>query len=195
MFEPVPLEFLSSKTVNPQVLVVIDGIQALCANLTCNYSYFSDSSVVNTQSRTGTTLTLTGLNINFTDIVKVSYAEVDCNLTTASATTIVCTLVDIPVAGDWLVKVFTSNGQVPNNPTLGTTLEPLTVSSVSPNTSINYLGGDKLVIQGSGFGYNKSAVNVSMQDGTACNVITVSSTAVVCKLKRFSSTATSQLTV
>jgi hypothetical protein len=26
MFEPVPLEFLSSKTVNPQVLVVIDGI-------------------------------------------------------------------------------------------------------------------------------------------------------------------------
>lgn len=100
MFEPVPLEFLSSKTVNPQVLVVIDGIEALCANLTCNYSYFSDSSVINTQSRVGTTLTLTGLNINFTDIVKVSYAEVDCNLTTASATTIVCTLVDIPVAGD-----------------------------------------------------------------------------------------------
>lgn len=34
-----------------------------------------------------------------------------------------------------------------------------------------------------------------MQDGTACDVITVSSTAVVCKLKRFSSTATSPLTV
>jgi hypothetical protein len=55
MFEPIPLEFLSTNTQTPQVLVTVDGFAALCANLTCDYSYFTDGSVINSQIKSSVT--------------------------------------------------------------------------------------------------------------------------------------------
>jgi hypothetical protein len=42
MFEPIPLEFLSTAASLPQVLVTVDGIQALCPQLNCYYSFVTE---------------------------------------------------------------------------------------------------------------------------------------------------------
>ncbi len=39
MFEPVSLEFLSTPVTEPQVKVTINGTQAVCPNLNCDYVY------------------------------------------------------------------------------------------------------------------------------------------------------------
>jgi hypothetical protein len=38
-FEVVPLEFLLSDAQTPQVIVTIDGMEALCLDLNCDYQY------------------------------------------------------------------------------------------------------------------------------------------------------------
>ena len=145
IYEPVPLEFLRTYTQSPQVLVKIDGFAALCANLTCDYSYISDASAITAQTRTGSALAVTGLQIPSADIVSVVYGTVDCAVSTATASDIACTLADIPVAGVQTVQVTTINGLIPVDPSFTPTQEALLVTSVSPSTNINYLGGDMLV--------------------------------------------------
>jgi hypothetical protein len=46
MFEPVHLEFLTSSAESPQVLVIVDGIVALCADLNCDYEYVDSDSEI-----------------------------------------------------------------------------------------------------------------------------------------------------
>jgi hypothetical protein len=46
MFEPVHLEFLTSDAQSPQVLVIVDGIVALCADLNCDYEYVTSDAEV-----------------------------------------------------------------------------------------------------------------------------------------------------
>jgi len=99
MFEPIPLEFLRTPTQSPQVLVSIDGFAALCANLTCDYSYYTDGSTISTQARTGSALAVTGSLIPFADIVQVGYGKVKCDVASATDSNIDCTLAGIPVAG------------------------------------------------------------------------------------------------
>lgn len=102
MFEPIPLEFLRTNTKTPQVLVTLDGQPALCAQLNCDFTYYSDASVVSSQLKSGlqnNILTLTGLSIPTNDILKVTYGLVDCNVTSKTDTSIDCILADIPVAG------------------------------------------------------------------------------------------------
>jgi hypothetical protein len=40
-YEPIPLEFLSAAATNPQVLVTVNGIEAICHKLNCDYTYTS----------------------------------------------------------------------------------------------------------------------------------------------------------
>lgn len=39
MFEPVGLEFMYTNALAPQVMVKIDGLEALCKNVNCDYAY------------------------------------------------------------------------------------------------------------------------------------------------------------
>lgn len=39
MYEPVPFEFLHTPETKPQILVAVDGIEAVCASLSCSYTY------------------------------------------------------------------------------------------------------------------------------------------------------------
>ena len=146
MFEPIPLEFLHTYTESPQVLVTIDGFAALCANLTCDYSYFTDGSTINTQTTASSILSVTGSAIPSTEIVKIVYGTVSCDVSTTTDSNIDCNLAGIPVAGSQTVQVTTVNGLIPVDTNFLPTQEPLTVTSVTPNTDVNYLGGDKLVI-------------------------------------------------
>ena len=38
-YEPVPFEFLYTNETSPQVIVSVDGIEAVCDSLECNYNY------------------------------------------------------------------------------------------------------------------------------------------------------------
>lgn len=42
------------------------------------------------------------------------------------------------------------------------------VTSVTPSTDINFLGGDILTIAGDNFGFNSSAVEIVFEDDTQC---------------------------
>ena len=66
---------------------------------------------------------------------------------------------------------------------------PIAVSAVTPNTDINYLGGDIMTITGDNFGYNISAISVVYADGTLCNVRTATMTAITCENARFTTGA------
>ena len=166
------------------MLVTLDGRPALCANLNCDFTYYSDASVLTSQLKSGLTgrqLTVTGTSIPFNDILKVTYGLVDCAVTSKTDTNIACTLADIPVAGLQTVQVLTVNGILPVDATLfQPTLEALVVSSVTPKINVNYLGGDILVFAGSGFGTDAKALNVTFDDGTVCDVISVTSTYFSC---------------
>ena len=39
MFEPVSLEFMRTDALNPQVMVKVDGLEALCTQVNCDYEY------------------------------------------------------------------------------------------------------------------------------------------------------------
>ena len=45
-FQPVPLEMLYTSATKPQVLVTVDGMPALCANLNCDFVYEETTSVI-----------------------------------------------------------------------------------------------------------------------------------------------------
>jgi len=80
-------------------------------------------------------------------------------------------------------------GLIPNS--APTTNVALTVSSVSPSTGLNYLGGDSLTISGSNFGTDISKVSVTTTDTSICNVTSVSSSTIVCSKSAFSTVTTS----
>jgi hypothetical protein len=64
-------------------------------------------------------------------------------------------------------------------------LVPVAATSVSPNTSINYLGGDVLTISGDNFGTDASVVTVTFDDATKCVLLTVSMDTITCMPNRF----------
>ena len=46
MFEPVGLEFMYSDAKSPQVMTKVDGLEALCMNVNCDYAYIESTAVV-----------------------------------------------------------------------------------------------------------------------------------------------------
>jgi len=158
------------------VLITLDGQPALCPQLNCDFSYYTDSASIASQTKLGSnglTLSVVGTNLPSTDILKVTYGQVDCAVTSKTSSSIDCTLADIPVAGTQTVQILTSKGIIPTDPSVFVpTPEPLVINSVTPNSRVNYLGGDILVFAGSGFGNDPSALNVTFEDGTVCDVIT-----------------------
>ena len=57
--EVIPFEMLYTAETSPQVEVVVGGMPALCANLSCGYDYESTDALV-------TGMTVTGLNVVIT---------------------------------------------------------------------------------------------------------------------------------
>jgi hypothetical protein len=40
-YEPIPFDFLYTNETSPQVIVHVDGIEAVCDSLNCNYEYIA----------------------------------------------------------------------------------------------------------------------------------------------------------
>lgn len=159
MFEPIPLEFLRSDAQAPQVLVTIDGTEAICTNLNCDYYVVAPAEETLTQTYTAgaETLQITGASMLMSGDVSVKFGPVDCEITSSSDSQIDCNLAQDAVAGEWIAVLNTPFGEA------FTTISPPEivvpeVDSVLPSTEINYLGGDLLLISGNRFGSDASVV-------------------------------------
>lgn len=62
-YEPVPFEFLHTAESKPQVLVKVDGIEAVCHGLACGYNYITPTAQITSFSFSGNTLTVNGINL------------------------------------------------------------------------------------------------------------------------------------
>ena len=82
MFNSIGTEFLYSDANSPQVLVTIDGLEAFCPALNCDYKYVAASTAKITGQAydtatkvltvTGTNLLMTGLDVTFGGITCAS---------------------------------------------------------------------------------------------------------------------------
>jgi len=95
-------------------------------------------------------------------VLEVTVGGAACGNVVATATSVACTFTWGPPAGTWTPITRTAKGSVPN--TGLTVTVPLVGTSVTPNTNINYLGGDILTIVGSGFGSDITKVSVKFAD-------------------------------
>ena len=115
--------------------------------------------------------------------VSVKFGPVDCVITSSTDTQISCDLAQDAVAGEWIAVLNTQYGEAATSISTPEIVLP-EVYSVSPNTDINYLGGDTLLITGNRFGSDASVVQVVLSDGSTCAVKSVSQTEITCEVQR-----------
>lgn len=119
-----------------------------------------------------------------------------CSVTTHTDTQIDCQLSDTRVSGDWIVQILTDYGLLPNEILSADSIViPIVANTISPNTDVNYLGGDLMTITGDSFGYDPSVISVTYADGTICDVQSVDMTTITCFNRRFTSGAASSQTI
>jgi len=125
--------------------VTIANNQALCINLNCDYIYVEAVGEITENILNGNTLSMTGNEIS--QVSEVSIGGVSCKNVVATATSITCEFTEgKPPGGTYTPLVRTDMGTVTNS---GSPVNvPLVVTSVTPNSEINYLGGDILTIEG-----------------------------------------------
>jgi hypothetical protein len=189
MFEPVGTEFLYTDAKNPQVMVDIDGIFAVCPKLNCDYAYVQATEQITSQAYNSASrvisVTGTGLPSNNWSL---SFGGASCDpeiAHTATSTQISCTLKGVPYAGSHKVEIRVAGGLIPFASGVADITIDLVANSVSP-TSINPLGGAILSITGSGFPECPMMVSIMFSDGTGCEILTTSPTFITCKVKGFS---------
>jgi hypothetical protein len=187
-FEPVPLEMLYTPAQKPQVLVTVNGIPAVCPARNCDYSYIEGGSgkVTDVQLQ-GENLKIEaeGLvdqecNDQSSDEIRVDFADTNCKISANDKQTgrIECKLDHAPVAGRHHGKVSGICGNFEYKSTSPIDV-PLVLESVTPSDNLSNLGGDLLIIKGSGFS-TLQAPEVALDDGTVCHVRSFTSTEIKC---------------
>ncbi|TNV88211.1 hypothetical protein FGO68_gene8985 [Halteria grandinella] len=181
-YEPVPYEFLYTNETIPQVIVSVNGVEAVCTTLNCGYEYKEPLSVITGYSLDGQMLTIEGEGLT-SDIQSITLGGVQCqDILFESDQLITCTLTQ--VAGSWRPILITKNGMIPLN-TEDSIEVSLTITSIEPTTSLNPFGGTQLTITGANLPQSTSDISVTFEDGTICEIESVSSTIVTCVTEEF----------
>jgi len=104
--------------------------------------------------------------VNSSLVRHVEFAHSKCTISAISNESLTCTLDHEPVCGDHLPKLFSIYGLVNNSVNLTETTITCTVSSVTPTTQLNLLGGDNITITGTQFPWNleTSTVDIKFTD-------------------------------
>lgn len=114
-FEPIPAEMLFTSVTVPQVEVIVDELQAACANANCDYAYVDNAAEVTSQSYSDADLVITigGTNLP-TDSATTSviFGGATCGAISGDATSLTCTLAHAPYGGDHNVELYDVNGLV-----------------------------------------------------------------------------------
>jgi hypothetical protein len=105
-----------------------------------------------------------------------------------------CDLETVAVTGNWIVKVNTADGNLYTSITNEIAIAS-DITSVEPNTDINFLGGDLLTITGDSFGYDITVISVTFTDGTICTVLSADMTEITCEPERWTDEADSDQTL
>lgn len=77
-YEPVPFEFLYTEESKPQVIVTVDGIEAVCHSLNCGYTYYAPTAKITGFTLSGNSLTITGTSLPST-IKSVKFSHIGCD--------------------------------------------------------------------------------------------------------------------
>lgn len=194
-FEPIPFEMLRTYETEPQLIVTVGDLPAVCHNLTCDFTYVEAVGKVTSfvYDSTSSKLTLTGVDMPalITDIAKVEFALSDCAVDelTLSATNLECTLVQEPTCGDFTPILRSNLGIIPNADTMAAETITCTVSTVAPSADLNLLGGDNITISGVNFPHNfeTSTVSIKFTDTqqTECIPMTSTTSELVCLTQPF----------
>ena len=182
-FEPIPMDWLYTSVTDPQVNVVVDTLDAACANVDCNYNYAAATASITSQAVSGLAVTIGGTSLPTTDSTIV-FGGAPCGTISGSATELTCTLEWAPYAGDINVELYDASGLIPGSGLTAITVAA-TVTGVSPSTDINQNGGDEITITGTGFPNNETYVTVTFTDGTGCTVSSSTPTQIVCTTDGF----------
>lgn len=62
-YEPIPYDFLYTNETKPQIKVTVDGLEAVCASLLCDYNYVPVVATIDDFSLSGNVLTITGTSL------------------------------------------------------------------------------------------------------------------------------------
>lgn len=118
--------------------------------------------------------------------MRVVLGNAKCGTVTASDTEITCSLEHFAAAGSWDVQVIDNNGLSIIADGTAKIDVSLAVSSISPNTNLNMLGGDVITITGTGFDSDTSATTVKFtEDSTNCDIESATPTEIKCKVAGF----------
>jgi len=184
---PIPLEFLYQDVDTTQVIVTSNGQEAICGVDSCNFEYVANSAATLTSfSLSGLTLTIIGTDFPTSDF-EVRFGLNPCQISSGTATEIVCILLSPPYAGDYVPKILTLKGQEGSTSGLTPYSVSATISSTSPSTNLKQEGGELLTINGAGFPRDMQEVHALGQlfsvkiSDVPCHVETVSATVITCR--------------
>lgn len=181
-YSPIPFDLLYTNESMPQAMVSVNGQPAVCASLSCSYSYISPLALIHTFSLVNAMLTITGANLP-AQITELSYSNVACSILSSSDTSIVCQIAPTAVSGTWYPSVKDSFGIIPVVGSVSTATLGVTVTSVTPSTGLNPAGQNLLTITGQNFPLSTADGNqlsVVFSDGTKCDVISSVSSEITC---------------
>ena len=168
-YEPLPFEMLRTYETEPQLIVTVGGEPAVCHNLTCDFTYILGEGEITAFTYTEATklLVITGTNLPsvIANISSVEYAFSDCTVdeSTLSATNIECTLVEEPTCGDYKPFVISLLGNIPHATDLADQTILCSVTTATPNTDMNLLGGDNITISGEYLPHNLVTSTVAIK--------------------------------
>jgi len=201
LWDATPLEFLMADAQSPGVRVTVDGLEALCINMNCEYAYIDTVGTVTTQAQSqgrrlqgvvGKEITVTGTEFPTTDVT-LEFGGTSCDTTTivSDGSSLTCTLLNYPAAGTWFVSLIGTNGLIPVDQNVSGITIDLNVDSISPNTDLNQNGGDILSISGDGFPLSASDISITFSDGSTCIIVETTDTLVTCMVDGFVDVVTS----
>ena len=193
-YEPIPFEFLKTYETKPQIIVSVDNLPAVCHNLTCDFTYIEPVGEVSSFTFTEATkkVVLTGLSIpiNAVDIKSVTFAKANCivDSATLTATNLECILDKEPTCGTWVPKLVSNMGHILNAAAIVPVTVACTVTSATPISDLNLLGGDNITISGTNFPHDLTSTIVlkfSDTQQSVCVPQVSSSTELVCLTSAF----------
>jgi hypothetical protein len=176
-----PFEYLFTDETKPQVTVTIDGMPALCASLSCDYTYEPVGAEITAMTVAGTSVVITGTSLTST-INSVTIAGMACAISTNDGTTLSCTLPYNLYAGSHKPVVKDDKGLIPTSAGFAATDVPLVIDAVFPVTEVNTAGGGEITVQGSSFPsiIGLEDVSLTFSDGQTCDISETTETEMKC---------------
>jgi hypothetical protein len=149
---------------NPQVLVTVDGLPAVCPAANCDYSYIEDQNQgkIVWASLEGRQITVEVQNLDeqgctnsAASSLTVGLGDSECVGTQefVSSGEITCELDHLPEAGDHYARVTGACGAYEYSSSNIISV-PLTITDTVPSSGLSVEGNEKIIVRGTGFPAN-----------------------------------------